>query len=77
MTEQQTAVKSSFEYQGRTWKTYWNGKNYGDTKYITVTGDTGSEAKVTASISKGISVNKAHALDFAREAYKSITGEDW
>jgi hypothetical protein len=71
------AVKSSFEYQGQQWNTYWNGKDYSGTKYITVSRQGGSEVKVTASASKGISAGGSRSLDFAKAAYKSITGEDW
>jgi len=72
-----TPVKSSFEYQGKTYKTFWNGKTYGDAQYITTTAPSGGEAKVVASPSKGLSVGGSHSLDFARAAYKSITGKDW
>jgi hypothetical protein len=73
-----TAVKSTFEYQGRTFKSYWNGKKYSDgTMYITATSDTGSEAKIVASPAKGLSVGGSHSIEFARAAYKSIVGEDW
>ena len=71
------AVKSSFEFQGQTWNTFWNGKEYSGTKYITVSRPGGSEVKVTASPSKGLSVGGARSLDFGKAAYKSITGEDW
>jgi hypothetical protein len=77
MNAQVQAVKGSFEYQGRTYTTFWNGKDYGDTKYITVTSDANGESKVTASPSKGISVNKSHSVEFAKAAYQSITGEEW
>lgn len=69
-----TEVKSTFEWQGRTWKAYWNGKTYGTTKYITCTSPTGSEAKVTynPSAPHPVSVNKSHSVEFGREAVKSI-----
>ena len=71
------AVKSSFEYQGQTWNTYWNGKEYSGTKYITASRPSGSEVKITASPSKGLSVGGSRSLDFGKAAYKSITGQDW
>jgi hypothetical protein len=70
-------MKSNFEYQGKTYKTFWNERDYSGTKYITVTAPTGGESKVTASPSKGISVGGSHSIDFAKAAYKSITGQDW
>lgn len=72
-----TPVRGSFEWQGRTFQTYWNGKDYNGTKYITATAPTGSEARITASLTKGLSVNKAHSFEFAQAAYQSITGEEW
>ncbi len=71
------AVKGTFEYQGQEWKSFWNGKTYGDTKYITVSRPGGSEVKVSASTSKGISAGGSRSLDFAKAAYKSITSEEW
>ncbi len=67
-----TEVKSSFEYQDRTWKSYWNGKDYNGTKYVTATSPNGSQAKVTCSPSKGVSVGGAHSIEFARAALKSV-----
>ncbi len=67
-----TEVKSTFEYQDRIWKSYWNGKTYNGTRYVTATSPTGSQAKITCSETKGISVGGAHSLDFARVALKSI-----
>lgn len=72
-----TPVKNSFEWQGRTWQAYWNGKEYNGTQYITATSPTGSQAKITASLSKGISVNGAHSIDFAKAGYQSIMGKEW
>ncbi len=70
-----TSVKSTFEWQGRTWKSYWNGKTYPNgASYITCTSPTGSEAKVTynPNAAHPVSVNKSHSVEFGQEAVKSI-----
>jgi hypothetical protein len=73
MTEQIQAIKGSFEWQGRTFTAWTNGKVYGGgTRYVTTNSPTGSQAKITYSLEKGISVGGAHGLDFARAALRGL-----
>lgn len=71
---QQTIVKGTFEWQGRVFKSYWNGKDYNGTKYVTTTSPTGSEAKVSYNESRPhpVDANKCHSVEFGREALKSV-----
>lgn len=65
-------IRSYFEWQGRQWKAYTNGKVYGDTRYVIATSDTGSQVKITYSLSKGISVGQGRSWEFGREAIRSL-----
>ncbi len=72
MTNQQQAVKGTFTFQEREYRTYWNGKIYGNKRYVTTTPVSGGNDIQCTRIGEYYEANKAHSMDFAKAACASV-----
>ncbi len=66
------AVKGTFAFMGQSYKAFWNGKRYGATVYVTVTGERGSEVKVSWTEGRLPQAGGSHSTDFAEAALVSV-----
>ncbi|MEO6891592.1 MAG: hypothetical protein ABI324_21600 [Ktedonobacteraceae bacterium] len=74
MTQTVTPVKGTYEYLGRTSQSYWNGKTYGSTVYVSITSSTGKPYKVSYDVAAECVKEWSNqlSLDEAKSALQSV-----